>query len=140
MSVLDKRVIDYYIKGLPLGVRQDIFKGLQDIGSMTIKCLLEKKEGYPKYKRMGLSDEQILNQIERAKEEFEAVNNIMMKNERYPLFEDSSDTYKASGEYIELLKKRKEEELIEKFGCTFEEYIPRIYKKKVDELIREDDR
>lgn len=42
MSILDKRVIDYYIKGLSLDTRQDIFKALQDIGNMAIKCLLEK--------------------------------------------------------------------------------------------------
>jgi hypothetical protein len=138
MSELDIREIDYYIKGLPLGVRQNIFRGLQGIGSMTIKCLLEKNEGYPKYKRMGLSDDKILNQIERAKKEFEAVNNIMMENERYPLFKDASDTYRASGEYVELLMKRKEEELIKKFGCTFEEYIPRIYKKKIDEHVKDE--
>lgn len=61
------RMIDYYIKGLPLYIRQKIFKGLEDCGSMTIKCLLEEKNGYPKYKRMGLSDEQITYQNEWLK-------------------------------------------------------------------------
>lgn len=118
------RMIDYYIKGLPQYIRQKIFKGLEDCGSMTIKCLLEEKNGYPKYKRMGLSDEQITYQKRMAERNLITVNNIMTDNGRPPLFKKPSDTYESSKRYLELLKREDEETLVKYFGCTWDEYIP----------------
>lgn len=117
------KMIDYYIKGLPMDIRQEIFNGLEDIGSMTIKCLLEKN-GYPKYKRMGLSDEQIAHQKRMAERKFITVNNIMTDNGRPPLFKEPSDTYESAKRYLELLKREDEETIAKYFGCTWEEYIP----------------
>ena len=92
---------------------------------MTVKCLLEKDEGYPKYKRMGLTNEEIFNQIKKTIARFEAVNDIMIANERYPLFTDPSDTFQSSQEYTEMLERKSEEELIEFFGCTWDDYEPK---------------
>lgn len=46
------REIDYYIKGLSIGARQEIFKKLDRIGLTTVKSLLEKNQGYTRYKNM----------------------------------------------------------------------------------------
>lgn len=129
MSALDLRYIDYYIKGLPFDIRQELFNRIDSIGEMTVKCLLEKDEGYPKYKRMGLTNEEIFNQIKKTIARFEAVNDIMIANERYPLFTDPSDTFQSSQEYTEMLERKSEEELIEFFGCTWDDYEPKVYKK-----------
>ena len=117
-------MVGYYIEGLPIDIRQKIFNGLEDIGSMTIKRLLEEKNGYPKYKRMGLSDEQITYQKRMAERSFVTVNNIIIDNGRSRLFKKPSDTYESSKRYLELLKREDEETLVNYFGCTWDEYIP----------------
>ena len=133
MSDTTIRAIDYYIKNLDFDVRQDIFKALDNIGNFKVKCLLEKNEDYPIFRSMGLTDEQISDQLIKATGKFSAVNNIMTDNERYPLFEKPEDTYESSKQYVELLTKQEEKALIEKFGCTWEDYVPKIYKKKLKE-------
>lgn len=124
------REIDYYIKDLPFMVRQEIFKRLDNVNSIRAKYLLEKEQNYTSYRSMGLSDEDILKQLNKSAFDFEAVNEVMIENERYPIFEDPRDTYQSAKIYFEILTKRSDEELVEKFGCIFEEYVPRIYKKK----------
>ena len=127
------REIDYYIKGLPFDVRQEIWKRLDIINSARVKELLEKNEGYPSLKCVGYSPENILAILKKCSERFQSVNDYMMENGRYPLFTDSNDTYKSSLEYVEILKKKTTEELLEIFGCTWEEYVPRVYQKKIIE-------
>ena len=126
------REIDYYIKGLSFDVRQEIWKRLDDINEIRVKQLLEKNEGYPAFRRMAYTDKDILTALNISTTKFQAVNDYMMENERYPLFTNSKDTYNSSLEYVELLRRKKKEELEEKFGCTWEEYIPKVYKKKPD--------
>lgn len=126
------REIDYYIKNLPFDVRQEIFRLLDEINSSRVKDLLEKPEGYPSFKSMGYSSEKILRTLQQSSNDFRKANNYMMENERYPLFSAPEDTYQSSLEYVEILKKKTEKELLEKFGCTWEEYVPRILKKNKD--------
>lgn len=57
----------------------------------------------------------------------------MIENERYPLFDNAKDTYKSALQYLDLLKDCNEEELIKKFGCTWEDYVPKICPKKENE-------
>lgn len=130
------RAIDYYVKNLPLDVRQEIFKKMDDVNPVRVSELLEKDQNYKSFRYKGYSDDDILEALKQSSLDFEAVNNIMTENERYPLFDNVKDTYKSSLQYVDLLKRCKEEELIEKFGCTWEEYIPQIYKKKEDEIVK----
>ena len=126
------REIDYYIKNLPFDVRQEIFRLLDEINSSRVKELLEKPEGYPSFKSMGYSPEKILKTLQQSSNDFKKANNYMMENERYPLFGNPEDTYQSSLEYVEILRKKTEEELLEKFGCAWEEYVPRVLKKNKD--------
>ncbi|MBQ9355067.1 MAG: hypothetical protein IJT84_05245 [Clostridia bacterium] len=148
MIAINNRMIDYYIKGLPFETRQKILKSLDDIGVMSVKCLLERPENYPKLRRMGLDDDQIKHYSNRISQEFACVNKIMVDAGRPPLFEDPYDTYESSKRCVELLVKyhRKESKkinassnfgkdseneaaLIKKMGCTWDDYIPKSYKE-----------
>lgn len=130
---MSNREVDYYMKGLPFDVRQEILKRLQDINSVTVKKLLEKNEGYPTFKGIGCSNESILAIIKQYAGKFRNANDIMIENDRMPFFSDPDDTYNSSVEYVELLKKKTEQELEEKFGCTWEEYIPKTIAAKEKE-------
>lgn len=124
------RSIDFFVKGLSFDVRQEVFQGLDKIGLGKIEKLLEKNDGYPIYRSMGYSDDQIANQEAKSVVRFQAVNDIMTSNERYPLFSNPEDTYQSAKEYLNLLKKKSKEELLAEFGCLWEDYIPRVYIKK----------
>ena len=127
---MSNRELDYYMKNLPFDVRQEIINRIDKINSAIVKELLEKNEGYPSFKSMGYSKENVLTLLKQSTERFKNVNDIMIENERYPLFSNPKDTYNSSLEYVEILKKKTPEELLEKFGCTWEDYKPLIYKKE----------
>lgn len=121
---MNERPIDFYIKGLPFDVRQEIFKRLDDAGVGKIEKLLEKPIGYPRYRSMGYTDEQIARQEAKSTARFSAVNAVLAENGRPPLFSDPGDTYRSALEYTVLLKKQTAEELTERFGCLWNEYVP----------------
>lgn len=123
------RAIDYYIKNLPFDVRQEVYKKMKKVNPTIVNYLLERDMNYPSFRKIVLSEEGIEKWLAKSTANFEAVNNVMTENERYPLFEDAADTYKSAAEYVELLKLRTDEELVNMFGCTWEEYTPKIYKK-----------
>lgn len=129
---MTNRAIDFLIKGLNFNVRQDIFKSLEDIGVKTVEQLLEKEKGYPTYKKLKYTDEQINQQVLKSVPRFQKVNEIMLDNERYPLFSNPEDTYKSANEYVNLLKKKTLEELKEEFGSDWENYIPKKYDKDLN--------
>lgn len=78
----------------------------------------------------GYSDCDIIMVLQDSARDFAAVNEVMVKNGRPPLFKKSSDTYASSKRYLELLKREDEETLIKYFGCTWDEYIPNRIKVK----------
>ena len=124
------RTIDYYIKNLDMGVRQKIFTMLRDVNPTMVQKMLEKNEGYPSLKRIGLKDDNIAEMLSESAMKFSAINKYMMDNKRPPLFVKPSDTYASSKQYVELLKEKTEEELNEEFGCSWEDYVPETYQKE----------
>ena len=126
---MNDRPIDFYIKGLPFDVRQEIFKRLDTVGFGKIEKLLEKPIGYPIFHSMGLADEEIKKQEAKSTARFAAVNAVLAENGRPPLFSAPDDTYRSALEYTLLLKKQTEEELINQFGCLWEAYTPGSNKK-----------
>lgn len=127
---MNERSIDFFVKGLSFDVRQEIFKRLETVGLGKIEKLLEKNIGYPRYRSMGYTDDDIADQERKSVTRFQAVNDYMIENERYPLFSNPEDTYQSAKEYVNLLNKKTKEELLAEFGCSWEEYIPRTYKQK----------
>lgn len=124
---MNLRPIDYYIKGLPLDTRLEIFKRIDTVGPGKIERLLEKPEGYTTFRLMGLNDDGIARQISMTQERFLRVNEYMIANGRCPLFPDPMDTYQSALEYTRIMKRHTPEELWQEFGCTWEEYIPKKY-------------
>ena len=90
------RMIDYFVKGLSFDARQEIFAALERITASAVKKMLEKNEGYPAYKSMFYTDEDIVNHLRKFTERFRRVNELMLQNGRPPLFADPEDTYRSS--------------------------------------------
>ncbi len=141
------RMIDYYVKHLPFDARQEIFGALEKVNVLAVEKMLEKEAGYPGYRSIGYSDEDIAHHLRKKSLHFERVNELMVKNGRPPLFADPSDTYACSLRYVEIMRRYREREsdsvfpsltdfgkrremvdvLIEKMGCTWDDYIPESY-------------
>ena len=130
---MTNREIDYLVKNLPLKVRQEIFKRLDDINPVDVRMLLERDDEYPSFRMLGYTPEGIGELLQQSSEKFQNLNDFMMENERYPIFSDSKDTFLSSTEYVEVRKKKTPDELINKFGCEWKDYVPRVYKKKQDD-------
>ena len=124
------RSIDYYIKNLDIEVRQEIFTKLREVNPSIVKNLLEKDDDYPTWKSIGIEDDGILQMLSKSSTRFSSINKLMTDNQRPPLFEKPSDTYKSAQKYVDLLKEKTKEELEEEFGCSWEEYVPETYQKK----------
>ena len=119
------RALSYYTKGLSIDVRQRLFDYLKnDINSIAIKYFLEKEEGYPSFRSMGFTDDQIQLMCDSYIEKFEHANRIMAENGRPPLFADPRDSFQCAKKHVELMKLQSGEELVELFGCTYEDYVP----------------
>jgi len=119
------KVLDYYMKGLPADVRQELFCYLRyDISETTIKWFLEKEAGYPSFRSCGFSDRDIELIGESYVEKFEHPNEIMAAHGRPPLFSDPHDSFGSARQYEELMRPCNSEELYALFGCTFAEYVP----------------
>ena len=127
------RSIDYYIKNLDIETRQNIFSMLKEVNPSIVKRLLEKEEGYPSWRRIGLKDDGIAELVSRCVTKFSSINQVMIENERPPLFEKAEDSYGSAQTYVNLLKEKTEEELKEEFGCSWEDYVPEIYQKKTND-------
>lgn len=142
------RMIDYYVKNLPFDARQEIFNALEKINVCAVEKMLEKENGYPRFRSVGYSDEEITAHLLKKSAQFQRVNELMIKNRRPPLFDDPSDTFESSLRYVEIMRRYRENEsenafpssttdfglrremvdlLIKRMGCSWEDYIPEIY-------------
>ena len=141
------RMIDYYVKNLSFDARQEIFQALERVNVLAVEKMLEKESGYPRFRSVGYSDADIASHLHKKSLHFARVNELMIKNERPPLFDDPSDTYQSSLRYVEIMRCYRQSEndskypyltdfgkerewvdvLIEKMGCTWEDYIPEAY-------------
>lgn len=132
------RALDYYLKDMPYEAKKDVLLGITNINGVMIRQLLEKGKNYPTLRSMGFSDSEIQEYVDASVESFEKVNEAMEKGERYPLFPNPEDTFSSAQEYMNLLQMKEDQELVEEFGCTIEEYEPKVYKKKSDKTVEDD--
>lgn len=128
---MNERVVDYYVKGLSIDVRQSIFEALREMSDSQMDLLLERDIGYRSFRSWYYTDQDIEDQINMSIVDFKNVNEILIKNGRYPLFPNPEDAYGSAKEYKRIMKKRTKEELLTEFGCTWQDYIP--YQHVTDE-------
>jgi len=115
--------LDYYMKGLPIEVGQELFHHMSsEISETMIRWFLEKEDGYPSFRSCGFSDGEIELIGETYAEKFEHANQVMADNGRPPLFGDPHDSYRSAREHAELMKERSAEELTGMFGCSFADF------------------
>ncbi len=124
------RKLDYYDKGLSMDDRQELFTCFKwDIGGPIMKKFLEKEDGYKSFHRCDFTDENIKAIWDEVYiKKVARVNSIMERNNRPPLFSDITDSFQSAKEYFDLFQIRSDEELIEFFGCTYEDYVPETIK------------
>ena len=112
------RLIDVRVSGLPFDDRQNIYRLVDGIGVRSMEKMVEQNDGYPSYRRMRYTDEQIeletSNTVDRCRE----VNEYMEKVGRPPLFNRLDDKHLLAWEYYELLRYQEEEALAER--CSAE--------------------
>ena len=114
--------LDYKMKGLPIDIRQRLFDHMtREISETMMEWFLEKDDGYPALHDCGFSDGDIQLVFEAYAEKFERANRYMTENGRPPLFSNPHDAHLSAKEYVELMKRRTDEELIDMFGSTLEE-------------------
>lgn len=119
------RALDFYVKGLSIDVRQRVFDFMKnEISETMMRWFREKDDGYPSLRACGYSDDEIRIICESYAPKFELVNQMMAENDRPPLFTDPHDACLSASEHAELMKLRASGELLELFGCTYEEYVP----------------
>ncbi|MCD7949554.1 MAG: hypothetical protein LUG12_04755 [Erysipelotrichaceae bacterium] len=121
------RKVDFLIKGLPVKTRRRFFKLMDDINPVSVEYLLDRPNNYKILRSMSFTDEDIENYIHRKANDFKAVNDFMINNNRYPVFTNSYNTYQSSIEYQKLLEIQPIENLINEFGCKYADYVPRSY-------------
>lgn len=126
------RSLDYYLKDMPYDGKRQVLLEMDKINAVMVQQLLEREKDYPTLRSMGFTDNEIQEYVDSSVETFQNVNKAMADNEREPLFQTPEDTFASSQAYVNLLKMKTDEELIEEFGCTIEEYQPKIIKKKLD--------
>ncbi|MBR3294966.1 MAG: hypothetical protein IKI62_01745 [Clostridia bacterium] len=117
---------DYYVKGLDIETRTGLlFTRMKlDINSTVIDYLTEEPDDFISFRKMGAKDKDI-DRIKRLYSgRFEAINEVFQKNNRPPLFPDTSDVYACALRYKDLLKKKPDEELKSEFGCSWQDYVP----------------
>lgn len=59
------RMIDYYVKNLPFDARQEIFNALEKVNVLAVEKMLEKETGYPRFRSVGYSDEDIASHLKK---------------------------------------------------------------------------
>lgn len=118
------RKMDYYLKGMNLLKKQEFYRLIDNLGPNEIerivnKGLLEKLK----------EDARKLFE-ERKWFQFSVANDFLIANERNPIFTDPKNIKQSSIEYIDAMTYYKDDKPIEDFfGCTFENYIPKAYKR-----------
>ncbi|MCD7840677.1 MAG: hypothetical protein LUG46_08645 [Erysipelotrichaceae bacterium] len=122
------RKVDFLTKGLPVKTRRRFFKLMDDINPVSVEYLLDKPNNYKMLRSMNYTDENIEDYLARKINDFKAVNDFMIDNNRYPVFTNPNDTYQSSIEYHELLDMQPIENLQNEFGCKYADYVPKSYR------------
>ncbi len=121
------RKVDFLIKGLPVKTRRRFFKLMDNINPVSVEYLLDKPNNYKLLRSMNYSDKDIESYLTRKANDFKAVNNFMLDNNRYPIFTNPDNTYQSSIEYHELIDMQPIENLINEFGLKYANYVPKSY-------------
>ncbi|MCD8028841.1 MAG: hypothetical protein LUF02_09355 [Erysipelotrichaceae bacterium] len=121
------RKVDFLTKGLPRKTRKRFFKLMDDINPVCVEYMLDKPNNYKLLRSMSFTDKDIENYLDRKANDFKAVNDFMINNNRYPAFSNPNDTYQISLEYHELLDMQPIENLINEFSYKYADYVPKSY-------------
>lgn len=125
-------LIDYYIKDLDPDEQRGITGDLRDKFTSYHKEVIDDiKDDYKNvFERTVFSDKkQIERYLQRVVHSFIEINERMMKNGRYPLFQDPYNLPESMAWRDELLSFMAERTCNKIVGCkSFDDYEPLVYK------------
>lgn len=128
-----KYLIEYYTKGINVNEEREIIGAILDNFDSNQKDIIRiAGEDYQKLIKSGLfkSVDGINNYLQDIANSFDEINQRMMKNERYPLFENPNDLKASMTWRDKLATFMPESECNKIVGCkSFKEHYPLIYKK-----------
>lgn len=119
------RKMDFYLKGWKTMERQDFYKLMDKISPDEMYRIVNENllEKYSEEKRRVLK--------EKKEYEFKRVNRYLKEHKTCPIFNNPKDIKKSSIKYIDLMQFHKDSKLLEEyFGCSFEEYVPKVYEEE----------
>ena len=129
------KLIDYYIKNLDPDEQRGVTGDLRDkFNYMERKYILDIRNDYKNVLKKGLfkTVQDIESFLQGSADKFISINERMMKNERYPLFEDPYNLLQSMEWRDKLLEYMPESECNKIVGCkSFDDYEPPVYKKKM---------
>ena len=117
---------DFLLKGADSWLQQTVLQKMRDLDPEEMEYLTEKDAGYPKFKEEDFSDEYIRLTEEESATAFKEINELLAKYGRRPFFTDPDDTCRSAKEYLDLMKRRPYQELVELFGAVFGDYEPEV--------------
>ena len=133
MADSERTPLDYRVKGLPIGTRQRLHHLLyREISGTLMAYFREKEEGYPAFRSMAFTEEDIEKYWDVVKERCREANRIMEAEGRGPLFSDPDDSLLTAREYRALLTPRPAEEMEKEFGTGYRDYVPERKEHETD--------
>ena len=133
MDSTKRTPLDYFMKDLPIETRQKLHHLLyREISRTMMGYFSEKEEGYPSFRSMSFTDEDIARYWEVIKEKILEANLIMEEEGRGPLFTDPADSLRTAGEHGYLITARPAEELEKEFGTGYRDYVPERKEHETD--------
>ena len=129
---IEKRyLIEYYVKGLSPYEQRGIHDDVKQQSSPFEREYIEDEEnGFENIlkKQLYTSKEKIEYILSRRREGLKGINNRMIKNKRYPLFDNPDNLKKTMSKVERLLSYLPEEECNKIMGCeSFDSYVPPVY-------------
>lgn len=126
-------LIEYYIKGLDPDEQRGIAGELRDkFTPFQQRAIDDIKNNYKNviYSGLFLNEEQVKRYLQIVVDSFIKINERMIKNERYPLFQDPYNLPASMEWRDKLVTFMPESECNKIVGCkSFHDYKPSVYKK-----------
>ena len=81
-----------------------------------MRHMAEEKDGFPTYKALGYTDEDIAHQKQKVKTRVDTVNEYVRQRGKPLLFTNPQDTYQTAWEYYELMRFHYKEDFAQKYA------------------------
>lgn len=110
------RLFNLITEDLHYTEKEKLLRLIEAIGHGMMRHMAEEKDGFPTYKTLGYTDEDIAHQKQKVKTRVNAVNEYVKQLGKPLLFTDPQDTYQTAWEYYELMRFHYKEDFAQKYA------------------------